>query len=145
MIYRRITANSVLVFGSVANLLRGTGSFCILSDNDRRNEIPGESALSPSLDIEKSDNTKDHRTDKIDEQILHRIYKSDIQVSTYSERLAVYVHLGDIFYSHRDIFTRGVKINGVYCADYGIFLHIRMENHISARSEERRVGKECRL
>lgn len=86
----------VLVFHGTRPPLFGTGLVCPASGNlfsrllllrahHLRNEAPGKSSFAPGFDIKITNDGKDHRSDKVDEQIFHRVQNADVQVAAQTQ------------------------------------------------------------
>ena len=62
---------------------------------DHRHKLLGDFILA-GLGTEVADDAERKRTDKVDEQILHRIIQAHIQIAAKTERFAIDGHVRDV-------------------------------------------------
>ena len=60
-----------------------------------RDEPRGESALSALPDVEVADDGEDHRTQEVDQQILHGVVDADFQIAADAEGFAAAARVDD--------------------------------------------------
>lgn len=96
----------------------------------------GAAGLSPVLDVEVAKKGKDGGADKIDDQILHGVDQSDIQIAAQSEILPVDGYGLNAGKDNRDVVALRVQQNRADGVQHRIFLHIKAQQLIHGEFEE---------
>lgn len=97
-----------------------------------RDEPFGKLVFAAAAHVEVADDRERQRTDEVDEQILHRIQQTNVQIPAQPQcgLGAVRLHdddVGDVFQHSGRIAARGVQHDGADRVDDGVLLHIEEE------------------
>lgn len=97
-----------------------------------RDEPFGKLVFAAAAHVEVADDRERQRTDEVDEQILHRVQQTNVQIPAQPQcgLGAVRLHdddVGDVFQHSGRIAARGVQHDGANRVDDGVLLHIEEE------------------